>query len=231
MPDIKKVWFDFLSSILADTFGEFISKEEIVSRCNWIILNLSTFDPDIIYKNILYMMYGNSLSEIAIGYKLHFILDDYKELFKAPYSEEFDRNPNLSESDRIFLKELIHNFSKSINHHIELIIHDSNYSLSSITNLIDTVKELTKYYKLPNYEAMSTMHIRDNNIIYKMDIGQILYMVSFNQNPITLDPCPKELALTIKNSYPNRLMMMDALKAVYPDSSVIVKYARSKKIF
>lgn len=231
MPEVAKIWFDFLSSVLVKTFGDFLSQEEIVSRCNWIISVLTLLDPDIVYKNILYMMNGNSLSEIAIGYKLHFILDDYKELFKAPYSEEFDKNPNISESDKKILNEFIHNFSKAINHHIELLIHDSDYNpVSSISNIFETVKELSKYYNLPKYEAMQSMYIRDGNMAYKMDIGQILYMVSFNQNPFTSKPCSEELELTIRTSYSNRLSMMDALKASYP-TGIPLKYVISKKLF
>lgn len=225
MSKIQKIWSDFLLSTLNDTFGEFLSKEEIIIRSNWILSNLSTINPDIIYKNILYMLNDNSLSKIAVSYKLHFILDDYKELFKNPCSEEFDKNPNLSDSDKLLLNELIHNFSKSINHHIELLIHNSTNS-----NLYTTVKELSKYYKLPNYESMNSMYIKDGNVAYKMNLGQILYMVSFNQNPYTSNPCSNELSINIKNHYSNRLLMMDILKSIYP-SGIPLKYVLSKKIF
>jgi hypothetical protein len=231
MPDIQKIWFDFLHCIMIDTFSEFLDNEEIIKRCNWIISKLFEIDPDIIFKNILYMIRFISISEIAIGYKIHFITDDYKVLFNNPYSEEFDKNNSLSKEDKELLNIFIHNFCKTINHHIELLIHDPNYnSKTSIDDLIYTIKEISTFYKLPKFEIMSSMFVKDGYILYKMSIGQILYMVSFNQNPYTSLPCQEELIENIRCNYSHRLNMMDCLKKTWPNG-IPLKYVLSNKIF
>lgn len=231
MPEIKKIWNDFLYSIINETFGEFLDEQEIKTRCEWILSNLLTINPDMLYKNILYMLNSNSLSKIAIGYKLHFIIDNYKELFKAPYTEEFDKNKNLSNSDKSVLDDFILKFSKIINHHIEMLIHDNNYnSNSNIDYVKSEIKNLLEHYKLPNHIPMEDMYIRDDNLIYKMSFGQILYMVSFNQNPFNSNVCSEELSLNIRNYYSDRLMMMDSLKTNFP-TGIPLKYVLSKRIF
>lgn len=231
MPDIATVWKDFISKVLFETFGEFLNENELKERRDWILANIMLIDPDLLYKNFVYMLSNNSISEIAIGYKLHFLLDDWKALFKDPYSEEYDRNPNLSEEDKKTLDRIVDQFGSVINHHMELLIHSNNYkSNESINNLINTVKELANFYELPDYNAMNEMHIVSDHILYKFDIGQILYFVSFNQNPIDGTPCEFDLSESIRSMYPQRLMMMDTLKKNWP-MGIPLKYVQSKRIF
>lgn len=231
MPDIVTIWTDFLSRILSETFGEFLNESEITERRTWIMSNITTINPDILYKNLVYMLSNNSISEIAIGYKLHFLLDDWKALFNAPYSEEYDKNPNLSEEDKKLLDRIVDQFGSVINHHVELLIHNTKYSpKDSITNLIDTVKELESFYQLPSYTAMQTMYIESNNLVYKFDIGQILYFVVFNQNPLDGSPCDEDISKNIRQNYHKRIQMMETLKTTWP-TGIPLKYVQSKRIF
>lgn len=230
-PDIATVWKDFVSKILLETFGDFLNADELNERKDWILNNLLTVNPDLLYKNFVYMLSNNSVSEIAVGYKLHFLLDDWKSLFKNPYSEEYDRNKNLSEEDNVILDRIVDQFGNVINHHIELLIHDDEYKPEeSITNLIDAMKELNSFYKLPDYDAMSEMNVESDGIIYKFDIGQILYFVVFNQNPKDGSPCSEELSESIRMHYPKRVKMMETLKEIWP-TGIPLKYVQSKRIF
>lgn len=231
MPDITNVWKEFIFKVLNETFGEFLSLEEIKIRRDWILSNILVIKPVLLYKNLVYMLSNNSISEIAIGYKLHFLLDDWKALFNDPYSEEFDRNPNLSEEDKTLLSRIVDQFGTVINHHIELLIHKNDYQPEgSITNIIEAVKNLEKFYELPNYDAMHHMVVESDGIKYKFDIGQLLYFVSFNQNPVDGSPCSETLSNSIKDMYSHRLMMMDTLKGPWP-TGIPLKYVQSKRIF
>lgn len=231
MPDIATVWNDFLSKILSETFSEFLNESELDERRAWIMTNITNINPDFLYKNLVYMLSNNSISKIAVGYKLHFLLDDWKTLFNNPYSEEFDRNPNLSEEDKLLLDRTIDQFGSVINHHMELLIHDSKYSYEgSITNLIKVVENLKTFYQLPNYNIMETMYVESNNLIYKLNIGQLLYFTAFNQNPIDGSPCDEIVIENIKYNYQKRFQMMETLKLKWPNG-IPLKYVQSTQIF
>lgn len=231
MPDISTVWRDFITKLLNETFGEFLNESELKERRDWILSNVMTLDPDLLYKNLVYMLSNNAVSEIAVGYKLHFLIDDWKALFLAPYSEEYDKNPNLSEEDKKILTSTVDKFGSVINHHFELLIHKSDYKpAESITNLIDAMTELSGFYNLPDYKRMSDMYVKSNDHMYKFNIGQLLYFVSYNQNPKDGTPCSDMLAKSVKDQYPHRLMMMETLKTVWP-TGIPLKYVQSKRIF
>lgn len=229
MPEVEKIWKKFLTSIITNTFNEFISTTEIENRVDWIISKMIKVNPNKLFKNLLYMMNNNALSQMAIGYKLHFILDDYQALFMEPYTEEFDRNEFLSAEDSKIIPELIENFSLAINHHIELMIYGKNENHEDL-DLINIVKELSQHYSFPSYQILESKIIQDGDFVYKMDFGQILYMVAFNQNPFTGNPCDPNVAKSIREHYYHRLLAMETLKKSWP-SGIPLKYVKSGNIF
>lgn len=226
MLQIDKVWKDFLTLVITNTFDEFLTSEEIEKRITWILSQLYNIQAEKLFKNILFMMNNNVLSKMAIGYKLHFLEENWHDLFINPYSEEFDKNDSLSFEDKKLLDEFIENFSMAINHHIELVIIGNN----TISNLFDTVKELSQFYKLPNYEKLESMYIIDGELVYNMEFGQILYMIAFDQNPYTGLPCAGDIPKIIKDKYPHRVATMESLKKSWP-TGVPLKYVKSSKIF
>lgn len=226
MSQIDKVWKEFLSSVITDTFDEFLSSEEVESRVTWILSKLYSISAEKLFKNVLFMMNNNSLSRIAIGYKLHFLEDNWQDLFNEPYSEEFDKNDSLNSEDKKLLDEFIENFSIAINHHVELVIAGNNV----VKNLFDAIKQLSQFYKLPNYEKMESMYVVDGDLVYNMEFGQILYMVAFDQNPFTGLPCNSDIPKMIKEKYPHRLATMESLKKTWP-TGISLKYVKSNKIF
>lgn len=231
MPSVISVWRDFVSNLMKETFGEFLTENEINERTDWILSNLNKIQPETLYKNIIYMMSNNAISEIAIGYKLKFMTGDWKELINNPVSEEFDSNENLTPEENQILLDIIDHFGDVINHHIEMLIHDKNYnSQKSITDLLNTFIELNDFYNLPKYEAMHHMYVHVDSVVYTFDIGQILYFAVFDKNPINGEPCPDELKDSVKSMYKSRVMMMEALKKSWPEG-IDLKYVQSTKIF
>ena len=209
MSKVENIWRKFLKSVITDTFSEFLDQKQIDERVDWIISKIHSVIPEVLFKNVLFMMNNNALSEIAVGYKLHFLLDDYKELFINPSSEEFDNNDNLSTSDKDLINMLIENFTIAINHHIELLINKHKEETSEdITNLILVVNQLSNHYKLPRYETMSSQYIQDGVLLYRMSFGQILYMVAFNQNPFSNTPCSNDISIVIRDRYPSWILML-----------------------
>lgn len=231
MSRVENIWKKFLRDVITNTFSEFLNQEQINERVEWIITKIHSVTSEVLFKNILYMMNNNALSEIAVGYKLHFLIDDYKELFMNPTTEEFDNNSDLSTDDKEIINLLIENFTIAINHHIELLINrTTDETPEDITNLIMVVKELSNYYKLPRYETMSSQYIQDGSLLYRMSFGQILYMVAFNQNPFLGSPCDKDISVTIRERYPYRLAAMETLKKTWP-AGIPLKYVKSTNIF
>lgn len=231
MSKVENIWRKFLKSVITDTFSEFLDQKQIDERVDWIISKIHSVTPEVLFKNVLFMMNNNALSEIAVGYKLHFLLDDYKELFINPSSEEFDNNDNLSTSDKDLINMLIENFTIAINHHIELLINKHKEETSEdITNLILVVNQLSNHYKLPRYETMSSQYIQDGVLLYRMSFGQILYMVAFNQNPFSNTPCSNDISIVIRDRYPYRLATMETLKKTWP-AGIPLKYVKSTNIF
>lgn len=229
MSRLQIIWKNFLTTIISNTFNEFLSSEQIEERVNWIMSIIHTINPDKLYKNLLFIMNNNSLSEIAIGYKIHFLLDDdYRVLFMDPYSEEFDKNPNLIESDKNILDEYIHNMMIVINHHIEMMIINGNDEKTDDLN--KAILELSTSNKLPFHQKIPSKLVKDGIFTYRMSFGQLLYTVAFNQNPFSCNNCDENLITNITESYSHRLEAMKALKVTWP-TGIPLKYVKSTKIF
>ena len=227
MRDIIIIWNDFIKKVLTDTFGSFLNEDEIKERKEWILSNLTVINPDLLYKNLVYMMNNNSISKLAIGYKLHFILDDWKELFNNPYTDEIDKNSHLLKDEKEFLDRVIDQFGNVINHHIESIIHNHTYNQNNdINDIFLALKDLGKFYELPNYNNMKKMYVESNEHIYKLNIGQILYFVVFNQNPVDGSQCDEKLATRIREHYHKRIKIMETLKVRWP-TGIPLKYISS----
>lgn len=226
MNKVTTVWNTFLTNVIIETFGEFLNKDEIKERVDWIMTIYTKINPDILYKNLVYMLKNNAISEVAIGYKLHFLTNDYKELFNNPYTEEYDRNPHLSESEKALLDSTIDNFGSIINHHIELLISNREYS----GDLAEVFNQNTDFYGLTKFTPMSSMYVESNNIAYRLNFGQILYFVVFNQNPIDGSSCSEGLIYNIREQYHKRVEMMETLKGTWPHG-IPLKYTSSKKLF
>lgn len=225
MSKTEKIWKTFITDIITNTFSEFLTSEQIDERASWIIENYKKIKPNLLFKNILYMLNNNGISEMAIGYKLHFLQDNYQELFMNPQTEEFDKNDSLIEEDKTIIHELIKNFSIAINHHIELLLNGENN-----TTLSNIVKELSTFYKLPRYETVNEMFVRSGDLVYRMNFGQILYMVVYNQNPFNGEPCNETLSKSIREKYPHRVNAMEMLKKSWP-VTIDRKYTESSNIF
>ena len=225
MSKIQKIWTSFLIEILTNTFSEFLTDVEIKERASWIYANCRNIKPNLLFKNILYMLNNNSVSEMAVGYKLHFLQDDYQVLFMDPYSEEFDRNDSLNESDKTVLNDLIKNFSIAINHHVELLLNGTN-----TVKLNDIISELSKFYNLPKFETSNEMYVRSGDLVYRMNFGQILYMVVYNENPLNGDPCNEVISSSIREKYPHRVSAMQCLKQSW-STNIPRKYTQSSNLF
>ena len=103
MTGVSKIWKNFLTSVISETFGDFIDSKEIENRSTWILSKINSIAPELLFKNLLYMMNNNPVSKMAIGYKLRFLEDDYKEVFINPFTEEFDNNDSLKIEDKKLL--------------------------------------------------------------------------------------------------------------------------------
>lgn len=225
MTGVSKIWKNFLTSVISETFGDFIDSKEIENRSTWILSKINSIAPELLFKNLLYMMNNNPVSKMAIGYKLRFLEDDYKEVFINPFTEEFDNNDSLKIEDKELLNELIENLMISINHHIEMLIVGSEN-----TNLLDTIKELSSHYNIPNIESHNDKMIRESNLIYFMSSGQFLYMAVFNQNPFSGLPCSTSNLNMIKTKFPYNFKAMEMLKIRW-STGIPLKYVLCRKLF
>ena len=223
---IDEIWKQFLKDILTNTFSEFLSESEIEQRVNWIVSNLHDFKPFCLYKSILYSMNNTAISKMAVGFKLHFILDDYQKLFIEPYTEEIDKNQSLSTDDKAMLDNIILNFCKVINHHIEKVINGEN----RVEDIDITVKEVSKFLEMPSYDHLKSSFIKDGNIVHYMTFSQLLYCTAFNQNPFTGLPCSNQVKSYISSMYHNRVQMMLCLKDTW-STGIPLQYVRSVNIF
>lgn len=225
---VDTIWSNFFRNIILNTFTEFLSIEQINERVTWIISQYKKIKPHLLFKNIIYMLNNNEISKMAIGYKLHFLIDDYKSLFLNPYSEEYDMNETLIESDKILLDKIIENFSFVINHHIEknLNKNDSNISL----DLSEVIDELSNFLQFPKYELLGEMYVKCGNLVYRMSFSQILYMVAFNQNPFNGEPCPNDIEIIIEQNHKHRLDAMKTLKKTWVTGIPLI-YVESYNIF
>ena len=228
MSKVDRIWNNFFKSIMTSTFSEFLTQDQINERANWMITEYKKIKPHYLYKNIVYMLNNNAISEMAVGYKLHFLQDNYKELFMNPYSEEFDRNDTLIESDKKLLNSIIHNFSIAINHHVEINLNSSDLNIS--IDISEIVKELGEFLGIPRYESINEMYIKSGDLLYRMTFGQVLYMVAFNQNPFNGEQCPNEISEIIELHHRHRLDAMRTLKNVWP-TGIQLKYVQSSNIF
>lgn len=226
MAGTTKIWEDFLTSVIKNTFGEFINSEEIDNRVKWILGKIHSIPPEKLFKSILFMMNNNPLSKMAIGFKLRFLEDDYKDVFTEPYTEEFDRNDSLEDTDKTLVTDLVNKFAIAVNHHIEIIIANDN----SIDDLSEAINQLTAYYNLPNLESMDNKMIREGDLVYFMEFGQLLYMVVFNQNPLNGNPCSDDTASMVNERFPKRVKAMETLKVRWP-TGIPLKYVKSSNIF
>lgn len=231
MSALNKIWNDFLISVLTNTFDEFLNQSMIHERVNWIIGRMHSIEPEKLFKNILFMMNNNPLSKMAIGYKIRFLEDEWQDVFNNPYTEEFDRNDSLDSNDKKLVSDLLDNFGIAVNHHIELILSGSvELSRESVNDLSESIKQLSVYYNLPNLETMDSKMIREGDLIYFMEFGQILYMVAFNQNPLNSEPCSNITQDLIRNKFPKRIQAMESLKVRWP-MGIPLKYVKSSNIF
>jgi len=226
MSTIEKVWKQFLTNILRNTFLEFISQEEINERVNWIVLNLFKINPDSLYKSVLYCMNNNIISKIAIEFKLKFITDDYKTLFQSPSSIEIDGNNYISQKDKLILNAIVNARCLSINHHIELVLLQGK----DLINDQFAIDEISEYLKIPNYNHLPPTFVKDGHIVHYLTFSQLLYTVAFNQNPFTGMPCSNEIKDYVNKTYPERLKIMQLLKNSWPNG-IELKYVRSNNIF
>ena len=226
MSTMEQIWKQFLTHTFSKTFSEFLTEQQIDERANWVVENLNKFDPKALYKSILYSMTDSAISKMAIGFKLHFILDDYKVLFNSPSTEEIDNNKSLTEEDKLVLNEIILNFCKAINHHMENVIVNN----SRIEEIETAVQQVSDFLKLPHYEHLKPSFVKDGDLLYRMTFSQLLYCAVFNQNPFTGMPCGDELVEHVKQIYPHRYNMMMKLKEKWP-TGIPLTYVRSTKIF
>lgn len=230
MSEVKKVWEKFLTMIIKNTFGEFIDDEEIKKRVNLIYSKIYTIEPEKLYKNLLYIMNNNSLSEIAIGYKIHFLLDvNYEDLFMNPYSEEFDKNSSLTNNDKELIEKFISNFSIIVNHHIELMIHNQIVD-GELNSLNMAILQLSDFYEIPKADKIKPMLVKNGIFSYTMNFSQILYTVAFDKNPFSGEGCDEILSTFIREKYPHRLIAMESLKETWP-SGIPLEYVRSYRLF
>lgn len=226
MSTLNKIWNEFLTSVITDTFSEFIDQSKINEIVIWIVSKIHSIQPEKLFKNILFMMNNNPLSKMAIGYKLRFIEENYQDVFNDPYTEEFDRNSLLEENDKKLVSDLLDNFGIAVNHHVELILAGREI----VNDLSETVKQLSSYYNLPNLETMDSKMIKEGDLVYFMEFGQILYMVAFNQNPLNGEHCSIETQRLIREKFPKRVQAMETLKEKWP-TGIPLKYVKSSKIF
>ena len=77
MSKVDRIWNNFFKSIMTSTFSEFLTQDQINERANWMITEYKKIKPHYLYKNIVYMLNNNAISEMAVGYKLHFLQDNY----------------------------------------------------------------------------------------------------------------------------------------------------------
>lgn len=207
-----------------DTFSEFITEKEIDIRVKWIVDNLNNFKPEKLYKSIIYSMNDTFISKMIVGFKLHFILDDYQKLFIDPKSEEIDLNENLENKDE--LNNIIMKFSTVINHHMDLAVTSNG----DILNILPALKEMSNILKIKQYDNMPETLIRDGDIIYEMTFNQLLYCAAFNQNPFTGLPCDQKIIDDVSIKYKHRYDAMLSLKNNY-QSGIPLKYVKSCNIF
>lgn len=226
MSSLNKMWSNFLRSVLTNTFREFLNESMINERVNWIVDNIKSITPEKLFRNILYMMNNNPISKMAIGYKIRFLEDDYRVVFNDPFTEEFDRNGSLGGSDLELISDLLKRFEIVVNHHVELIIAGR----SQLNDLSQSINELSNYYKIPDLETIEFKMIREGDLIYFMEFGQILYMVAFNQNPINGKECSDEIQSNIRENFPKRVHAMETLKERWP-TGIDLKYVKSSSIF
>lgn len=225
---VDTIWNNFFKNIMIDTFNEFLTMEQINERATWMLSQYRKIKPHLLFKNIVFMLNNNAVSEMAIGYKLHFLIDDYKTLFINPYSEEFDRNDTLIESDKELLNKIIDNFCIVINHHIEKNLNENDTNIP--LDLSEVVKELSNFLNIPKYETCNEMYINCGDLIYRMSFGQILYMVAFNQNPFNGETCPNEVSNIIEDNHRHRLDAMRSLKRTW-ETGIPLRYVQSNNIF
>lgn len=229
MSEVQKIWEKFLRLVITNTFKDFLNNEQIQERVDWIMTKYTVISPEKLYKNILYSMNNNPLSKMAIGYKLHFLLDDYKSLFENPHTEEIDDNNLLSNDDSEILTGLVKSFSMSINHHIENLILKKITDDDSILNIYTYMNDLSSFYELTDLKHMDDMFLNNDLTIYHLTFSQILYMVVYNKNPVDESECDKKVAAFVKKSYPQRLNSMKKLKEVWED--IPLAYVNSSRIF
>ena len=66
MTGVSKIWKNFLTSVISETFGDFIDSKEIENRSTWILSKINSIAPELLFKNLLYMMNNNPVSKMTI---------------------------------------------------------------------------------------------------------------------------------------------------------------------
>lgn len=229
MSTIEQKWREFLTLIFNETFCISLSSDQINERVDWIVSKLKTIKSDKsreFYKAILYCMNSSSISKMAIGFKIDFMSDNYREVFDNANTPEIDDNKNLTEKDKLVLKEIILNECLSINHHMDNVILNN----SNVREIEVAVKQVSDFLKIPHYNHIGPSNVKDGDYYRYMTFSQILYCAVFNQNPYTGLPCSKELIDTITEHYPHRCLMMSTLKNKFPTGIPLI-YVCDSRIF
>lgn len=211
---------------MSQTFSDVLSETEINERVNWIHENLRNVTPEVLYKNLVYMMNLTPFSKMIIGYKIKFLTEDYKQLFFNPITEEFDGNLEIVESERIEIFKTINNLCLALNDHSErCILLDRNFD-----DYQTTFDEIGTVFDIPSNKNSMNVIFSDGHNIYNITFTQLMYMISFNQNIFTGEPLDDENREHIIQIYTFNKMLMDKVKQKFT-TGIKLSYVNSKRLF
>lgn len=226
MSAINNFWKKFLYKIFDETYSDFLTHEEINSRVDWYVNNLTKIKPEIFYKNVLFNMNSLHLSKLIISYKIKFLTEDYQELFKNPQIDEIDFNGKIDPTYKSIIEKAIMNFCIGLNHHSEVCINNGRNFL----DLNISLSEVYHDFDLPIINYHQPYLITDGFNSHYVNFTQLIYIVAFNQNIFTGDHPSDEFVKNIKNIFPNNVDLMDSLKHTW-SMGIPLKYVNCGKIF
>lgn len=229
MSRVNLFWTQFLLHIFTTTYSEFLSQEEIELRVKFYIDNKSSVTPEIFYKNVLFNISTLPFTRVIIGYKLKFLMGDYKQLFINPTTEEFDNNEYLTQHEKDEINNVILKFCILLNHHSEKNINKihGDMNVREFEHLLIEIKDV---YNIPEIKYQESYIFRHGLNKYIVSFTQLMYMVAFNQNIFNGQALSDEFRDVIISDFTFNVHVVESLKKTYP-SGIPLKYVRSHNLF
>lgn len=207
---IKIVWRNIITPLFKRTYGDFLSDDELELRVMYVLNNLHEIEPINLFKCILYSDTKNEVGKLAMDYRIEFIGPNYETAIRTGSSFEIDsfhfhdKHLLINEIDDLCMALNVA-VNNKITAEVTPMINHRDDILSSIEMLADIMETKLR-------EDNALFWNLNRGIQHYMSINQVVYSVTFNQNPFSGSVMSEGYCKYIKDSFVTRCGLMEQLK-------------------